>query len=643
MRLLVFILSALLCGAVGGAFFTLTSDLPQVRSLQEYKPSAATRILDAEGVLLAELFQEKRNPVPLNRIPEMLKSAVLATEDRNFYRHIGVDIKGIARAVVKNLFAGEYAEGASTLTQQLAKTLFLTPEKSLLRKIKEAILALQIERRFAKNEILGLYLNQVYLGSGAYGVAAAAQIYFGKPIEALNLPECALLAGLPKAPSRFSPLVHRDLAKKRRNTVLKQMLELEIIPETAYLKALDAAVIPETQSRGFRRAPYFVEHVQKVCEKRLGADLLYKGGLTVHTTLSETLQSAAENAVHKGLETLKARMGDARIEDPAPQGALVAMDLATGGIQAMVGGKDFTESPFNRATSAKRQPGSAFKTLIYACAVENGFLQNRMILDTPAVFRGKNPGEEWRPQNFSKAYMGELTLRKALAVSENIPAVRLIETIGPASVVRFARLAGIASPLSPNLSLALGTSEVTLLELVAAYAVFANQGEWIEPECVPQVRDASGKIVWESVPEKRVVMSRMGAAVVTDMLRAVIQEGTGKQALSLERPLAGKTGTTNDFRDALFAGFSPSLAAGVWVGQDRHESLGPGETGAKAALPIWIDFMRTALADSPDFYFDIPEDGVFLFMDPVSGALSETPFDKAVKALFPKTGAMPSG
>ncbi len=632
-----FFVGACLFGATAGAFFAITRDLPQIRALQEYKPPAVTRMYSTEGALLTELFHEKRNPVPLSRIPKTLKSAILATEDRQFYDHIGVDLKGILRAVVKNIVAGEFVEGASTLTQQLAKTLFLTPEKSLSRKIKEAVLAVQIERRFSKDEILELYLNEVYLGSGAYGVEAAARIYFGKPVESLNLAECALIAGLPKAPSRFSPRVHPERAEKRRNVVLKQMRDLGIITETDFRHALHAPVVCKNAVHEIRRAPYFVEYVQKHLERQLGADLLYKGGLTIKTTLSIPLQAAAESAVENGLSALEDRMVRARIENPDPQGALVAMDVSSGAILAMVGGKDFKESPYNRATSAKRQPGSAFKPFVYACAVKNGFLQNQMLLDTPLVFRGGHDGEEWRPENFSRAFQGEMTMRKALAVSENIPTIRLIERVGPACVTRFARAAGIQSPLAPNLSLALGTSEVTLLELTAAYGVFANKGEWVHPECVTEVQSADGRILWAPEPQKRVLMRPMGAAVITDMLRAVIEEGTGKRARALGRPVAGKTGTTDDCKDALFIGYTPFLLTGVRLGEDLPRSLGKGETGAKAALPIWTDFMETALADSGYAHFDVPDDGVFLFLDPDAGRLSEAPFEDAVKALFPKT------
>src|SRR4030042_6081207 len=468
------IIGAVACGVGIGAFFALTADFPQIRSLQEYRPSAVTRIFSSDEVLLAELFQEKRNPVPLSEVPDRLKSAIIATEDRNFYQHTGIDVKGIARALVKDLFAGEFVEGASTITQQLAKTLFLTPQKTVARKIKEAILAFQIERRFTKDEIMELYLNQVYFGSGASGVESAARVYFGKTLKELNLAQCALIAGMPKAPSRYSPFINRDLGRKRRNTVLKQMLDTRIISQKEYASASREALLPEGARPHILSAPYFVDHIKKLLEKEIGESLLYKGGLTVNTTLSAGMQINAESALLKGLQALTERMRQNRIKNPDPQGAFIALDVKSGAILALMGGKDFVKSPYNQAISAKRKPGSAFKPFVYACAVENGFSQNHLILDAPVSYHGQKDGEEWRPDNYSKEYLGEIPLRKALSLSQNIPTIKLTEILGPSSVIRLATQMGIDSPLSPNLSLALGTSEASLLALTAAYAVFAN-------------------------------------------------------------------------------------------------------------------------------------------------------------------------
>lgn len=634
--ILLILIAGAICGIVAGAFLAFTHDLPQIRSLETFRPSAITRIYSIDRVLLAELFIEKRDPVPLKVIPYYLKAALLATEDRNFYKHSGIDLKGILRAVVRNIRAGEFVEGASTITQQLAKTLFLTPRKTLLRKIKEAILAFQLERRYTKDEVLELYLNQVYFGSGAYGVESAARIFFGKSVANLSLSECALIAGLPKAPSRYSPLVNKKLAKKRRNIVLKQAKDTGIITETVCSRAITEPLSLGGQNKNLVKAPYFVEYITKFLEPTLGSARLYKGGLTVFTTLSFKLQKAAELAVANGLAALEIRMKQNEMKYHDPQCALVSLDVQYGGILVMIGGKDFNKSSFNRATTAKRQPGSAFKAIVYALAIERGFPQNKMILDAPVAFKGAFPGVDWKPKNFSKDYLGEITLRKALSLSRNIPAVRLIEMLGPSSVARFGYTLGIESALSPNLSLALGTSEVALINLTSAYAVFPNKGKRIKPFGVMEVIDHNGRIIWRVKPQKKMAMSRAGAAIITNMLQGVIQEGTGKKARGLKRPVAGKTGTTNGYKDALFIGFSPSIATGVWVGCDKFVTLGEKETGAKAALPIWIEFMSKALENRPYQYFDLPDDVSQVHLDHTTGLRASVDSPRAVAALFKK-------
>ena len=625
-----------ICGSIAGAFFAFTHDLPQIRSLENFRPDAVTRIYSSDKVVLAELFIEKREPVPLEAIPRFLKAALVATEDRKFYKHSGVDLKGIARAIIKDIKAGEFIEGASTITQQLSKTLFLTPRKTLVRKIKEAILAFQLERRYTKDEILELYLNQVYFGSGAYGVQSAAKIFFRKSAEDLSLAECALVAGMPKSPSRYSPLVNPDLAIKRRNIVLKQMRDTDIISEPAYQLALKEPLY--TKGRKFiqSKAPYFVEYVKKILENELGSTRLYKGGLSVFTTLDYRLQLAAENAVSDGLAALTDRMQQTQIVDFDPQGALISLDLSSGGILSMVGGKDFFANRFNRATMALRQPGSAFKPFVYAYAIERGFAQNKKILDAPVVYKGAQDGQDWEPENFSLDYKGEMTLRRALTISQNIPAVRLLEMLGPYAVAQFAHQLGIKSPLASDLSLALGASEVTLMDLTSAYSTFPNKGEKIKPFGVLEVVDRQGRVVWREKPQKRLVMSRAGAAIVTNMLEGVINEGTGRRARVFGRAVAGKTGTTNDYKDALFIGFSPAIITGVWVGRDQGGSLGKKETGARAALPIWIDFMKTAFQKKPHQYFDIPDDVSQIRMDPLTGLAQPQDSKQAVVALFKK-------
>ncbi len=630
------LLAGLAAGGLIGGFFAFTQDLPQIRTLEAFRPQAVTRIYSADKQLLAELYLEKRDPVPLDSIPSHIIAALIATEDRNFYSHSGLDLKGIARALIKDILAGEFVEGASTITQQLAKTLFLTSRKTMVRKIKEAILAFQLERRYTKGEILKLYLNQVYFGSGAYGVKSAAEMFFNKSVRDLSLSECALIAGMPKSPSRFSPLINKDLALKRRNIVLRQMLATGIITVTDYNQAVAEEIRIGINNKYLAQTPYFVEYVKKYLEDVLGASRLYKGGLSIYTTLDFKLQGAAQKAVSDGLLALETRMEKQNIRQAAPQAALIALDVNTGAILSMVGGRNFDESPFNRATAARRQPGSAFKPIVYAYAVEQGFAQNKLVLDAPVAFKGIGINDDWHPQNFSKTFLGEITLRKALAISQNIPAVRLIEMLGPNSVAHFAHRLGIESNLAPYLSLSLGTSEVTLLNLTTVYTVFARGGKWIEPFSIIEVTDHRNRIIWRAKPQKKLVMSREGAAIVTNMLEGVVQEGTGRKARTLRGPVAGKTGTTNNYQDALFVGFSPAIAAGVWVGLDPGGTLGNRETGAKAALPIWIEFMKNAPETGFPPYFDFPDNVIKVRMNPQSGMLATEGSESSVEALFIK-------
>jgi penicillin-binding protein 1A len=628
---------AMISGAAVGFFWALTHDLPQIQGLETFQPAAITRIYSADKVLLGERFTEKREPVPLNVMPDDLKQAILATEDNLFYEHPGVDLKSILRAILRNIQAGEYVEGASTITQQLAKTLFLTPRKSIMRKLKEAFLALQIERRYTKDEILELYLNQVYFGSGAYGVEAAAEIFFGKPVQDLTLAECALIAGMPKSPSRYSPLINPSLALKRRAVVLQQMSRTGLITPEELQAATAAPLHLAEQGDASIKAPYFVAFVTDFLESELGAATLYRTGLTVYTTLNYAMQQAAERAITQGLEELAARMKrGGLLQEEYPQAALVCLGANRGAILAMVGGRSFEESRFNRATMARRQPGSAFKPMIYALAVEKGFRQNDILWDAPVTYQGTRENEAWRPENFSGTFHGEVTLRTALALSKNIPAVKLLHKLGPTVAVEFAHRMGITSPLDPDLSLALGTSEVTLLELTAAYGVFPNKGVWTRPFGIIEVLDREGRSLWREKPQRRPAISPETAAVTTDMLRAVVLEGTGRAASRIGRPVAGKTGTTDGYKDALFLGFSPTIVTGVWVGLDHHGTLGDKETGAKAALPIWIDFMEQVLGGQPYHDFPLPEGVVKVHVDAKSGLLAPDNCADALWAVFKK-------
>ncbi len=629
-----------LCGGAAGAYIALIHDLPEIRSLEDFSPSMITRIYSREKIVLAELYTKKRDPIPLEEIPAELQTALLTMEDRKFHTHPGIDIKGVARALLADIRAGGFVEGASTITQQLAKTLFLTPEKTLIRKIREAVLALQLEKRYTKDEILELYLNQVYFGSGAYGVKSAARIFFDKSVESLSLGECALIAAMPRLPSRYSPLVNPELAVRRRNIVLKQMLAVGAISKAEYREAADEPLRLNPNSGKSIKAGYFVDYITDYMESELqdllGSSLLYKGGLNIHTTLSMRLQDAAEKAITEGLEELEKRMADRGNAEPEPQAALVAIDVQTGAILSMVGGGDYEKTRFNRAVNAKRQPGSAFKPIVYACAIERNIPQNKTILDAPVVFKGSKTGEDWLPKNFSETFSGEITLRKALSLSKNIPAVRLIDSLGPESVIRFAKSMGVESPLTPYLSLALGASGCSLLEMTAAYSVFPRQGKRIEPFGIVEISDNKGRTIWRAGPEKAIAMSREGAAVVTNMLEGVVKEGTGRAAQVLNKTIGGKTGTTNDYKDAWFIGFSPGVAAGVWVGRDEYRSLGKFETGSRSALPIWIDFMRTATAKESFRYFDTPDNVVRVPIDPDTGERTPEDAPGSVSALFIK-------
>ncbi|MDY0164374.1 PBP1A family penicillin-binding protein [Desulfobotulus sp.] len=603
--LLIFAVLGLFGGMVLGFSIGLMRDLPQIAQLEGYRPAAITRILSRDGVLLAEFYAEHRKPIRASEIPDLLKKALIATEDRSFYSHHGVDPKGILRAIVKNLRTGSYAEGASTLTQQLAKTLFLTPEKNISRKIREAFLSLQIERRYTKEEILTLYLNQIYLGSGAYGVEAASLRYFGKSARDLSLTEAALIAGLPKAPSRYSPRSSPERAKERRDTVLRQMHATGNLSREALDQALAEPLnLVSAPPLSIRQAPWFLEAVRMELEEILGPDRLYQEGLTVRTTLDSRIQTLAEAAVARHMPELEARI-QKQGQKAFPQCAVFALDVHTGAVLAHIGGRSFNQSPFDRALQAKRQPGSAFKPIIFALAIEKGMEQDQLTSDTPVIFR-QSHGRIWSPRNFSRNFLGEISLRKALALSRNIPPIRLTEEMGAEAVVHFAHALGFQSPLAPNLSLALGTSEVSLGELTQAYAVFPAGGIRHLPWRIERVEDAGGALLHTSPRASKAVMSPEAAAIMTDMLQAVIQEGTGRTAASPDRALAGKTGTTDSFRDGLFVGFSPTMVLGVWTGCDDNTPLGPMETGARTALPIWKEIMHQAGPASRPEYFPLP-------------------------------------
>jgi penicillin-binding protein 1A len=723
-----------MAGGVFAYFFRETSrDLPSVQSLREYKPSLVTRVYSEDGKIVGEYFVEKRVLVPLSAIPVHLREAVISAEDDSFYKHRGIDYRGVARAFVVNLLAMEIKQGGSTITQQLARSLFLTPDRNFTRKMKEAILAWRIEQVLSKDQILEIYLNQIYFGKGAYGVQSAALTYFDKDISKISLPESALLAGMIRSPGGYSPYNHPEEAKMRQKQVLRRMFEEGFLTEKEFTEAYQQNLYLKKPLKEEELGPYFLEYVRQTVVAKYGAQRLYRGGLNIYTTMDYDMQLAATQTLKEGLRNLDKRRGyrgpirrkpltevaedragrsgalapseisagdilegtvlkvskdsalvslgtstgrikrvdmlwarkrlkgpdftrasyhqDAMVNDilspgdvimvrvlalekgtqpavlsleqePMVEGALVSMDPSTGAIKAMVGGYDFRRSEFNRAIQSRRQPGSAFKPVIYGAAMELGLTPVTLFEDAPVSYEVPDRMEPWTPENYDKKFYGPITLREALTYSRNVVTVKLVEQLGIGNVIDFARALGIKSPLDRNLSLSLGASGVSVMELTSAVGVYANEGIRIEPMAIYSIEDASGNRLETHFPQGAQVISPQTAYLITNMMEDVIQQGTGRAARSLGRPLAGKTGTTNDFTDAWFIGFSPNLVTGVWVGFDSIQSLGDRESGARVALPIWMNYMQQALQKIPEKPFTIPEGIIFLKIDPDTGLLA---------------------
>jgi penicillin-binding protein 1A len=619
--ILVLLLVAVVLGVAGATFyFSMVFDLPRLTTLKDYTPYIISEVYSEDGVLMGEFFVERRTVVPLSRMPRLLPKAFIAAEDARFFEHRGIDYRRILAAAFRNIEALDVVQGGSTITQQIAKSFFLTPERSFTRKVKEAILAQRIEHYLTKNEILFLYLNQIYLGEGAYGVAAAANTYFGKPVQDLTLAECAILAGLPPSPNNLSPLRNPKKARERQLYVLGRMVERKMITKDQAQKAqAEQVTLRPRGPRGYHDAPYVVEQVRQYVEQKYGKEVLYKRGLKIYTTINAHLQKIAEQAVQKGLEEFEKREGKGKDKERV-QGALIALNPTTGFIGAMVGGRDFSASHFNRATQAKRQAGSAFKPIVYAAALDKGFTPATIIVDEPFSYIDVPGKEPWQPQNFDREFWGPITFRKALTFSRNVATVKIAQSIGVDYLTDYATNLGIRTKLEPNLSLALGSANVTLLDLTKAYGVFASQGYRAEPVLISQIQDKDGNVLEETEPSSVEVISPQTAYQITSLMQSVIQEGTGQRARALGRPAAGKTGTTNDTRDAWFIGYVPQkIVAGAWVGYDIEKPLGSHETGAVAALPIWLEFMKGAVADLPVEGFPIPDGVVFAKVDKETG------------------------
>ncbi|MEN3188691.1 MAG: penicillin-binding protein 1A [Atribacterota bacterium] len=589
----------------GILFFTLLfifflQDLKETSSkLEDLTPSLTTRIYDTKGKLIGELFTEKRDYVELNEIPEIIKKAFLASEDQRFYSHPGIDLQGIVRALWQDLVNLNIVEGGSTITQQLSRSRFLTQKQVLDRKIKEVFLALMIEKKYTKDQIFEAYLNQIYLGHGVYGIKAAAKTYFGKELQDLNLAEVAMLAGIARSPGNFSPYVNFKTAQKQQRRVLQRMRSLRFITEEDFQTALSAPIVLSGLEPNRSLAPHFVDHILKELGKTFDERTIFSGGLKVYTTLDIDLQKVANQV----------------LQESEYEGAILCMDPQNGYIKAMVGGRNYQESKFNRATQAYRQPGSTFKPFIYAVSMDSGFTPSSVLVDEPLTFPNG-----WKPQNYEKKFRGAITLREALEGSINIIGIKLLQETGIDKVISYARKMGIKSQLRRDLSLALGTSEVTLIELVTAYCAFANKGMVPEPIAILRVENAKGQILYENKPVLHQALSEDTAYIMARLLEGVIKRGTGRRA-NIERPAGGKTGTTEDFIDAWFVGFTPDLTCGIYLGNDDRTPLGPQKTGGIIAAPMFAKVMKEAHRDLPIHDFVKPNGIVELEVCLKSGLL----------------------
>jgi penicillin-binding protein 1A len=724
----VFIAISIILGASAGGYFAIQKGIPSLGELKQYRPVEGTKIYADDDALVGELKVEKGIFVPINKIPDKMVNAVIAVEDSRFWKHRGIDYIAIGRALLKDIVSIGLKEGGSTITQQLAKVIFLTPEKTLTRKLREAALAIKMEKNLTKREILELYLNKIYFGHGAYGVEMASRVYFGKPIQDITLSEAALIAGLIKAPVTYSPYNDLTKAKERQQIVLTRMEDEGYIKRSEKENALRQPVFLSSARAGIDANNYFVEYIRKYIEDKYGEELVYRGGLRVYTTLDRDAQLSAAKALRQGLRELDKRKGwrgpfehrkdidittelkskelmtsvitnpgdmfsglvlkvtekealiktrgivgklsleDAKWaskvvdpktgtarflkdftlpqilspgdvikvaiksikgynislsleQEPEVEGAVVAVEPDTGYIKVLIGGYDFVKSEYNRALYARRQPGSAFKPIIYASAIDHGFTPASIIVDEPVAYPGKSDGE-WKPENYDHKFYGPTRLREALTYSRNIVTIKLVEKMGVNNVIDFARTVGFQGEIPRDLTISLGSMSVTPLELALCFTVFASEGMKVKPVAIKYITDSSGRVLESNEPVAEEVISPQTAFLITSMMEDVVRYGTGWRAKALGRPVAGKTGTTNDYRDAWFVGYTKNLVATVWVGFDDMKPLGPLETGARAASPIWVSFMKNAVKGEPQ-EFSPPEEGIVsCSIDPATGLLS---------------------
>lgn len=721
---IILIITVLISGFIAGGYLAIAKGVPSIAELKKYRATEGTKVYADDNTLIGEFKVEKGIFVPLNKIPAHLKNAVIAVEDSRFWQHKGIDYIGIGRALIKDILHASLKEGGSTITQQLAKIMFLTPEKTIQRKIREAQLAIRLEKELTKNEILELYLNRVYFGHGAYGVEMASRLYFGKSVSEITLPEAALLAGLIKAPSTYSPYNNLVKAKERQEVVLTRMEEEGYIKPSERIAAKNRPIHLSSLRASTEANNYFLEYVRQQLEQKYSVETVYKGGLRVYTTLNRNAQMQAQKALQEGLREVDKRRGwrgpighkdniqtdndepkvsfsasagdiatgivlsvghkealikargivgklmladalwasniidrasgkmriiqNLRLTDilkkgdiiwvkfktvsgkhvtfsleqePEVEGAVVAIEPETGFIRAMVGGFNYTKSEYNRVVYAKRQVGSAIKPIIYAAALEYGFTPASIINDEPITYPDGRGGQ-WKPENYDHKYYGPTTLREALAYSRNIVTVKLVDAVGIDKVISFAKDVGIEAEMPRDLTIALGSISVTPLEMATAYSTFANGGIKINPIAIKYVTDSAGRVLESNEPEGFESISPQTSFLITSMMKDVINYGTGMRA-NIGRPAAGKTGTSNDYKDAWFIGYTPQLVGCVWVGfDDMRRSLGHGEVGGRAAAPIWANFMRNVLSGEPATDFSVPEGIIRVSIDPRTGLLS---------------------
>ncbi|MCK4766770.1 MAG: PBP1A family penicillin-binding protein [Desulfobacula sp.] len=750
---ILFIIFGLLgCAGIAGLYYYLNRDLPKINTLKDYSPATVTSVFSDDGRKIGEFYEERRIVIPLSEMPENLINAFVAAEDSRFREHPGIDILSIFRAFLKNFKAGTIVQGGSTITQQVTKSFLLTPERTYKRKLKEAILAYRIEKKFTKDEILFLYLNQIYLGHGAYGVEAASENYFGKHTKDLDIAECSMLAGLPQAPSRYSPFRFPDRAKQRQVYVLNRMKEDGLITNLDVTEAIDLKLDIKPRKNWFiERVPCYTEHVRRYVEKHYGKDALYKQGLQIHTAVNIELQKIGRDAVNKGLIELDRRTGyrgplknipalqiesfcadisekldnqllekgntyqgvvlsiddkkdvtrvrvgnfhgiikletmtwarkpdyevayyETKVknpsqvfkpgdiimvkmlndivenneleftleQEPVAQSALLSIEAETGHVKTMIGGRDYRNSQFNRAYQSRRQPGSAFKPVIYAAALDKGYTAASVIIDSPVVYEDTERDFIWKPRNYKEKFFGPTLFRNALVKSRNVVTIKILQDIGIDYITDYARKLGIASNISQDLSIALGSSGLSLLELVNAYSVFPNLGYLVEPVFITKIYDRDGNLLETSQLIRKKVIDMTTAYIMTNIMESVIKSGTGWRIKALKRPVAGKTGTTNNLFDAWFMGYTPKYTTGVWVGLDQEAPLGKGETGSRAASPIWLEFMKNALEGKPARTFNVPEGIVFAKIDAKTGLL---PIEESEETIFEcfKEGTMPT-